>query len=276
MSPVNKALWYIESHFTGEITLDEVADIAEVSRFHLSRAFGSAVGLSLQQYVRGRRLTEAARRLANGAPDILSLALDVGYGSHEAFTRAFRDQFGVTPETIRDRKRIDNLQLVEPIKMNETPFATIESPRIVQGTQLLIAGLGERYNDCTAANMPAQWQKFGPMIGTIPGQIGSTAYGVICNSDDEGNVDYICGVEVKDFAALPASLSRIRIPAQRYAVFAHREHIATIRRTWFTIFNKGLSDAKLTMIDAPQFEKYGPSFDPRTGNGGLEIWIPVA
>jgi AraC family transcriptional regulator len=47
------------------------------------------------RYVRGRRLTEAAKVLSDGAPDILTVALDAGYGSHEAFTRAFRDQFGV-------------------------------------------------------------------------------------------------------------------------------------------------------------------------------------
>lgn len=53
------------------------------------------------RYVRGRRLTEAAKALSRGAPDIFSVALDAGYGSHEAFTRAFPDEFGVTPETIR-------------------------------------------------------------------------------------------------------------------------------------------------------------------------------
>src|SRR5262245_55405254 len=101
MDPVRKAVWYIEGHFAGEITLERISEVAGVSRFHLSRAFGAVTGHSVMRYVRGRRLTEAARALAAGAPDILAVALESGYGSHEAFTRAFRDQFGLTPEALR-------------------------------------------------------------------------------------------------------------------------------------------------------------------------------
>ena len=57
--------------------------------------------------------------LANGGPDILTVALDFGYGSHEAFTRAFRDQFGLTPELVRAQRHLDNVDLVEAIKMDE-------------------------------------------------------------------------------------------------------------------------------------------------------------
>src|SRR6201996_3822717 len=98
MNPAQKALWYIESHLATPLSLDDISDVAGVSRFHLVRAFAAATGLSVMRYVRARRLTEAARALAAGAPDILQVALDSDYGSHEAFTRAFRDHFGVTPE----------------------------------------------------------------------------------------------------------------------------------------------------------------------------------
>jgi AraC family transcriptional regulator len=94
MNPAQKALWFIESHLADPLTLDEVAAVAGVSRFHLVRAFAAATGFSVMRYVRARRLSEAARALANGAPDILTVALDADYGSHEAFTRAFRDHFG--------------------------------------------------------------------------------------------------------------------------------------------------------------------------------------
>ncbi len=82
------------------------------------RAFAAATGFPVMRYVRARRLSEAARSLANGAPDILTLALDADYGSHEAFTRAFRDHFGVTPEMVRAATRLDQLRLQEPIKMD--------------------------------------------------------------------------------------------------------------------------------------------------------------
>jgi len=109
MNPAQKALWYIESHLGKALTLDEIAAVAGISRFHMVRAFAAATGCSVMRYVRARRLTEAARALAAGAPDILSLALDADYGSHEAFTRAFRDHFGITPEAVRAATCLDHL-----------------------------------------------------------------------------------------------------------------------------------------------------------------------
>src|SRR5476649_1989487 len=95
----------------------------------MARYFGLATGRPIMRYVRGRRLAEAARALATGAPDILAVALDAGYGSHEAFTRAFRDQFALTPEAVRAQRHLDNLELMEPIRMDETPIANLQAPR---------------------------------------------------------------------------------------------------------------------------------------------------
>jgi AraC family transcriptional regulator len=275
MNPIGKALWFIESHFGGEVTLDDVANVAGVSRYHLTRAFGEATGHSVMRYMRARRLTEAARALTNGATDILQVALESGYGSHEAFTRAFRDQFGCTPEQVRARGHLDNLPLVEAIKMDETLMTNLEPPRFENGRPLLIVGLGERYTCESSKAIPAQWQRFGPHIDNIPGQVGKVAYGVRCNSDDSGDFDYICGVEVSDFSDVPAEFARLRIPPQRYAVFRHRDHISGIRRTMNTIWSKWLPESGHEVADAPDFERYGEEFDPRTGNGGLEIWVPL-
>src|ERR1700737_4058710 len=128
MNPAQKALWYIESHLAGALTLDEIAAIGGVSRFHMVRAFAAATGFSVMRYVRARRLTEAARALARGAPDILSLALDADYSSHEAFTRAFRDHFGVTPEAVRAATCLDHLKLQESIQMDSTLTDNLQDP----------------------------------------------------------------------------------------------------------------------------------------------------
>ena len=275
MNAVEKALWFIESHCESEVTLGDLAKAGGVSRFHMTRAFGAATGASIMRYVRGRRLSEAAKTLSNGAPDILSVALDAGYGSHEAFTRAFRDQFGVTPETIRAQGHLKKIELVEPIKMDETLLITLEPPRFENGELLLIAGLGGRYACEASAGIPAQWQRFLPHLGQVPGQVGRKAYGVCCNSDDAGNFDYVCGVEVKNFSRLPADWSHVRIPEQRYAVFSQRDHISAIRSTWNTIWNNWLPESGYEVVDAPNFERYGDDFDSATGMGGLEIWVPI-
>jgi AraC family transcriptional regulator len=275
MNPVGKALWFIEAHLGGDASLAEIASTSGVSRYQLLRAFGSATGHSVMRYVRGRRLSEAARVLVAGAPDILSVALDAGYGSHEAFTRAFRDQFGLTPEAVRERRRLETLQLVEAIRMDETLIVKLDPPRFDTGRTLLVAGLGERYSFETNHGIPLQWQRFVPYIGNIPGQAGNVTYGVCCNSDGAGNFEYIAGVEVSSFDDLPPEFRRVRIPAQRYVVFTHREHISTMRGTVYTIWNKWLPESGYEIADAPDFERYDEKFDPQSGTGEVEIWLPL-
>lgn len=275
MNPVNKAIWYAERHFTRDVTLDEIAAAAGVSPFYLTRAFAIATGCSLMRYVRGRRLTEAARALAHGAPDILAVAVEAGYGSHEAFTRAFREQFGVTPIEARAERRLDTLDLTEPVRMDQTLLDTLPPPRIVDAEPLLVAGSSERYTCESSAGIPAQWQRFQPFFGTIPGQVGRVAYGVRYNTDDSGNFDYLCGVEVPNFSRVAAAFGRLRIAPQRYAVFLHDEHVSTIRRTHSTIWSHWLPACRYDVVDAPSFERYGERFDSETGAGGVEIWIPV-
>jgi AraC family transcriptional regulator len=275
MNPAQKALWYVESHLAGPLTLDEISDVAGVSRFHLVRAFAAATGFSVMRYVRARRLTEAACALAAGAPDILHVALDAEYGSHEAFTRAFRDHFGVTPEAVRATMCLDKLKLQEPILMDSTAFGEIASPRFENAKAMLVAGLGERISQETSAGIPGLWQRFHRHVQDLPGRVGPVAYGVCCNGDDTGNFDYVAGVEVAAFSDLPREFSRVRIPAQRYVVFTHTEHISSIRRTVNTIWNRWLPTSGHIVADAPNFERYDEKFDPVTGNGGLEIWVPI-
>ena len=127
----------MEGRFAGEVSLDELSQAAGISRYHFAHVFARATGQSAMRYMRGRRLSEAARVLANGGPDILSVALDFGYGSHEAFTRAFREQFGVTPDSVRAQHHLDNVNLVEAIKMDDPVTALALRPE----KDLGIAGL---------------------------------------------------------------------------------------------------------------------------------------
>jgi len=273
VSVTSKALWYIESHINAELSLESIADAAGVSRFHLSRAFAESTGASLAGYMRARRLSEAAKLLAAGAPDILAVALEAGYGSHEAFTRAFRQQFGLTPEQLRAQADTNQITLQEPIRMNESSRTSLAAPRLVKSDALLIFGLAQRCPRVGDPGIPAQWNRFLPHLGHIQGQIGNVAYGVIYNADDSGNYDYLCGVAVNEFPSQPPEFTRLRIPPQTYAVFDHRGHVAEIASTWKAIWEHGL--AGLQASDGPAFERYDERFDGRTGLGGLEIRVPV-
>ncbi len=276
MDPVSKALWYIESHFSEPLSLDSVASVADVSRFHLSRAFSASVGQSVSAYIRGRRLTEAARKLVQGAPDILSLALDAGYGSHEAFSRAFKIQFGMTPEAVRDRAHLSNLKLVEPMRMMQKSISPINPIRFEDRGAFMFAGVNRRYQSSTMAGIPSQWQSFQPHIGHLPEQKGDDAFGICHNFDEESGFDYMCAVEVEGACDLPEGLSFLRVAPARYAVFQHMSHVASIGATMQQIWNGWLPDSGHRAADAPLFERYSSSFDPATGNGGFEIWIALA
>ena len=276
MDPLQKAIWFVESHLGEEITLDDVAEVAGLSRFHLVRAFGQVTGRSVMRYVRARRLSEAARGLADGAPDILGVALDAGYGSHEAFTRAFREQFGVTPERVRAAGCLSRLSLVEPIKMDELTAVRLAPPRLLDRGPMLLAGLLEHYRDGDMSAIPNQWQRFGGWLDNVPARKGTAAYGVVFPGGDGDITDYVTAVEVADFNNLPPELSPVRLPAQRYAVFAHGGHISEIRSVWRAIWTEWVPNPVRKIAEAPFFELYPESFDVQTGAGGFEIWLPIS
>ncbi|MFN8608112.1 MAG: AraC family transcriptional regulator [Vulcanimicrobiota bacterium] len=271
--PVEKALWYVESHFCEEIRLSQLAEISGVSPTYLSRVFPLVLGHSLRSYLRRRRLAEAARRLAEGAPDILGLALEHGYGSHEAFTRAFREEFGQTPESVRAQGHTHNLSMLEAIRMNAKHTHPVSPIRMETSRPIKVAGIQEHYAGDTAA-IPSQWQKLVPHLGQLSQQVGDHAYGV-CHGFGDG-FDYLCGVEVRSGEGLPDGWTCMDLPGgQLYAVFRHEEHVSLIRMTCDSIFSQWLPQSQYESEDAPFFERYGPEFDGRTGQGGLEIWVAV-
>lgn len=275
MDPIKKALWCIESRFASELSLAEVAEVSGVSRFHLSRAFGAATGRSVMRYVRERRLSEAARQLANGAPDILQVALDWGYGSHEAFTRAFREQFGLTPEALRASRDLSSLALVEPLSMHDAARTPLAEPRLVTGKPLLIAGFGGHFSVDNTSGIPLLWQKIAPHFGHILGQKGGVAYGASYNCDEHGAFDYIAGAEVSSFGELPEDFARLTVPEQNYAVFEHRGHVTSIKQSYDAIWRDWLPKSGREPAMGVTLERMDERFDGATGNGVVEIWVPL-
>lgn len=159
--------------------------------------------------------------------------------------------------------------------MDASLLTDLAEPRFENGKPMLIAGIGARYTIGAIAAIPAQWMRFGAHMGHVPGQVGGIAYGVCCNFDGEGSFEYIAGVEVANFSQVLAGFTALRIPAQTYAVFSHTAHISEMRRTLYTIWNKWMPESGKTPEDAPHFERYGPEFNPMTGMGLVEIWVPV-
>ena len=277
MHPVAKAIWFIESHFGRAIALSEIAAMAGMSRHHLSRRFSEMTGQNLNRYLRARRLSEAARQLAGGAENILTVALDAGYGSHEAFTRAFREEFGLTPEALRTRRDLSGLTLQEPIRMSAIEKSDLPSPRIETLDAFTIAGLGAQFEPGKAAGIPALWQKFNDYFGHIPGQADKTAYGLCAMQPGKPGFRYVAGVRVTGSADIPPELETIQVPAQSWAMFRHEGHINGIAATVDAAFRTWLPTSGREVGGFPDvLEFYGEDFDPETGLGRVEIWLPLA
>ncbi|MDL2399374.1 AraC family transcriptional regulator [Rhizobium mayense] len=277
MSAIGRAIWFIESHFSSDISLDEIADTAGLSRYHLSRVFGLTTGHSISGYIRGRRLSGAALALINSSSTILEVALDAGYGSHEAFTRAFREQFGMTPDSLRKQGHARNLVLLEPIRMDDTRLPKLDAPRFETRPAMLLAGLAETYAYEATQGIPSLWQKFNQQFGHIPGQVGNVAYGVCTQAEGEtDSFRYMSAAEVTAADDLPEGFTTLKLPPQRYAIFTHRGHVSGISATVHQIFGDWLPQSGHQHGGLPDMmERYDDRFDPHTGTGVTEVWIPL-
>ena len=158
---------------------------------------------------------------------------------------------------------------------SKAPLGQLDQPRFENGKPVRIAGL---LGHSTAANwqgIPAQWQSFGRRLAEISGLAGRATYG-LCFLKPNG-LDYLTGVEVSSGADVPDDFTSVSIPPQRYAVFAHREHVSKLHDTcqlashWLQA-----SGYEASSDGGPDFfERYDEQFNPHTGTGGIEVWIPI-
>lgn len=99
---MNTAVDYIEENLAGEIDFNKAAAKAACSIFHFQRIFFAVNGLTPADYARRRKLTLAATELSTGNAKVIDTALKYGYDSPNAFTRAFRQLHGITPQAARE------------------------------------------------------------------------------------------------------------------------------------------------------------------------------
>src|ERR1700760_4554877 len=160
MSLTSKALFVIERNLDSDLTLESVASACGVSRFHIAHAFAASTGRTVIEYVRARRLSEAARKLSRGAPNILDVAMNAGYTSHEAFSRAFRARFDITPDELRKRAALEGLILEEIFSMNTMQRASLALPEFKTVGKQLFVGMAAPRHMGDSTKIPAQWRDF--------------------------------------------------------------------------------------------------------------------
>jgi AraC family transcriptional regulator len=163
---------------------------------------------------------------------------------------------------------------------SEAPGTPLAGPRMEERKALLVAGLMKTYAPDTVNEIPKLWQELTPHFGKIPGQVGQKVYGVVYNIKNSAEFAYLAGVEVSSAADVPDELSVVRIPDIAYAVFPHDGHVSSLKDTIATIWNDWLpaSGLRVGRMDEEMpdiLEQYDESFNPKTGMGGMEIWVPI-
>ncbi|MCK0096935.1 AraC family transcriptional regulator [Yoonia sp. F2084L] len=276
MSLTDKLIWQMEMHLHQTVTLEALADACAVSPYHMARSFRQATGLSPMTYLRARRLSVAAVNLATGNRDILTIALDAQYNSHAAFTRAFASYFRVPPNSVRKARSLQNLNLMEPLKMEQELIVDVPAPEMKKRDAFRVIGLSTKCSFGNNSAIPPLWEAFNGRIDELDADTDGPFYGVCCDVTPNEDFRYVAGVEGNASSKIPKGMDDVTIPAGKYAVFTHKGHIADFPKTVYTVWNKALPDAGLTPREAPEFELYDQRFDIATGRGVVELWIPVA
>jgi len=102
------SLEYIEQHICDDLRTSDIAEACFCSRSTLEKLFNHVNDISVRSYVMRRRMVLAAKRLIQSPEiSILSVAMEFGYSSHEAFTRAFHEVWGANPSEVRERKFVE-------------------------------------------------------------------------------------------------------------------------------------------------------------------------
>jgi AraC family transcriptional regulator len=165
--------------------------------------------------------------------------------------------------------------------MPETKMQQSLTPRIENRDAILIAGSQKHYTAQNLKELESQWESL--PFGKIPGQRGKVGYGVVFDGkENECDFEYLAGAEVSTFDGLPLNFARMSVPAQKYAIFPHRDHVSKLRNTIDAAVKTWLRQALANGIAAPpspgqpwMIEYYGEDFDPKTGMGTMEVWFPV-
>jgi AraC family transcriptional regulator len=158
------------------------------------------------------------------------------------------------------------------------PATKLEAPRFENGKALLIAGLRNHYTGETMKDLPAQWQRFAPHIGKIHRQVDGNTYGICWQAAEGAGIEYLTGVEVSGFAGVPGDFTVVGLTAAKYAVFPHRAHVSKLYETCDAI-SRWLPESGYQHGDEAEtpafFERYTEEFNPQTGMGGMEVWVPL-
>lgn len=263
------------------IDIHDVAAASNYSTYHFCRIFRSLVGDSPKEYLRKRRLTVAAERLAKGEVSILNIALDCQFESHASFTRSFKQYFKMTPEKYREKA--DPFRLIykdqfSPHMLHHLQTRLAMEPEIVTRAEAKVVGIARQYRE-EDLNMETLWSAFRQNASKITNRVGNDAFGIYEEYLETGSdigFTYICSVEVTDFDHVPDGMITRTIPKHLYAAFRHNGPMSSLPETLKYIWGSWLPKSDFDYVEKPDFELYAPNTQKDGPDKTLFMYIPIS
>ncbi|MGN0805278.1 MAG: helix-turn-helix domain-containing protein [Candidatus Coproplasma sp.] len=251
---------YISEHLNEPVTLNDIAKAVGYSKFHTSRIFKEETGLSLFEYIRRERLTASAFALRGRGEKVLDIALDFMFDSHEGFTRAFANGFGITPKKFAKMPAPDGWMI--PYYYLNRQKAKTEEVNMEQKTAVIFTQIMERparklilfrskkatnyfeYCEevgCGTPDNPAPWDILCGIKDALNEPMGVWLPESMCT---EGTGIYAHAVEVAaDYSGeIPTGFDVVELPACKYMVFQgepydDENYVEAVSRLWGNIAN---------------------------------------
>ncbi len=287
LNQLEKAVMFIENNLSEDIKVEEIASAAGYSYYHFHRVFEAVLGETLGNYIRSRRLNRAANDLLYTDRRILDIAIAYQFNSQEAFHRAFKKNFKVSPATYR-KNRIDafigkkNELTLMRLKHLSDGLTIQPSLRQIEAVRLI----GLRYKTTLHKNRaPEMWNVFNSRVHEITNRVGTVrAYG-ICEADSAFNLSefnvnsefsHFIGTEVSSFHEIPQGMNAKTLAGGKYAVFTHKGKMNNLKMTYDYIWGTWALCSGFEIDMRDDFDYYDERFLGRDNDlSEFDICIPV-
>ena len=282
---IQRGVDFIEARLDEELALAEVAKAAGISQWHFQRMFKALTGDTLKGYVRGRRLAGSLERLLGSQLRILDIALLAGFESQEAFARAFKQAFGVTPQQYRNvgnrgaflKKVQFDAEYLAHINRNVSlePELLTQPAMLLVGMRTLFYGVDSEKNNL-GQQLPLLWGAFLPQLAAIQHRVPGACYGVVRQDQTDGErLEYHAATEVSALASLPEGCVAFELPSADYARFTHRGPAEDVNHTVNYAYSTWLAQSERRHSYAADLETYGADYHPTSAESVMYYGIPL-
>ncbi|MFB7111688.1 GyrI-like domain-containing protein [Streptomyces sp. NPDC056190] len=285
ISALNQLVHLVEEHLAEELDVDGLARTLGTTEYHLRRMFSSLAGMPLSEYVRRRRMTVAAADVVRGEDDLLSIAVRHGYGSTEAFGRAFRAVHGAAPRDVRrdggplrTQPQLRFRLTVEGTIPMDTRLVDHPAFRLVghaARVPLIHQGVNPHIQQHITALPPQEHVRLKALSETEPGGLLQVCDDLAPDSAEGSELTYLHGVAVARDTPAPDDLDAIEVPAGMWAIFrSSGPYPQTLQTTWAATATDWFPSNPWRLRPGPSIVTVLERADDFS-TATCELWLPV-